>query len=151
MSTGLCSRELQVRYVRTGSRDVEWLSRLAPKLTPDEQTRAGRFLFAKDRLAFAVGRALVRQTLTQHAAEPSGGWQFVCNPHGKPELRPGPATPPVHFNISHCAGMVAAAFAWEREIGVDVECVDRGGATAEIARSYFAPEEVRVLESLPEQ
>jgi 4'-phosphopantetheinyl transferase len=121
-----------------------------PKLPPGEQAHAARYRFVKDRLAFALGRVLVRSTLSHYDRAPPGGWQFVWNSHGKPELYPSPDRLPFRFNISHCEGLVTAAFALGRDIGVDVEAVARCGARVAVANSCFAREEVRAIEVLPE-
>jgi 4'-phosphopantetheinyl transferase len=119
-----------------------------PLLTAEEQERALRFVFARDRLTFSLGRVLIRHLLTKHRPAPPEGWRFVLNPYGRPEL-PDPGTPPLRFNLSHCHGMVAAACVLDRDIGVDVERIDRKSATTDIARHFFSPAEVNALESLP--
>lgn len=150
-SDRLASCDLLVRYVNTGSGDEDAFARLRPQLTPDELARAARLHFARDRVAFAVGHVLVRRTLSEQPSAPPSGWPFVCNAHGKPELQPSEGGTQWRFNISHCAGMVMTGFGLDRDIGVDVESVDRFGAGLEIARFCFAPEEVRAIESAPEQ
>jgi 4'-phosphopantetheinyl transferase len=71
------------------------------------------------------------------------------NAYGRPELVVLPERMPVRFNISHCTGLVAAAFTTDHDVGLDVEPLDRKCSDVAIARSYFAPAEVRFLESLP--
>jgi 4'-phosphopantetheinyl transferase len=142
----LSAHDVEVRLVRTGGQDEEWFARLLQQLTPEERERAARFHFVKDRLTFALGRALVRKNLPECASTP-----FECNEFGKPEFVHSPGMPRYRFNISHCAGLVAVGFAIERDIGVDVEFVERRGASMDIARSYFAPAEVAWMESLPEK
>jgi 4'-phosphopantetheinyl transferase len=145
----LDSREIVVRYVSVADRHESALARLLPRLTAAEQTRAGRFRSAQDRLAFALGRGLVRTTLSQYDIAPPDGWQFVWNTHGKPELVPSSDRAPLRFSIAHCAGMVAVGVALGREIGVDVESVDGSRSATAIAHSCFTPDEVRIIESLP--
>jgi 4'-phosphopantetheinyl transferase len=113
-------------------------------LDPEERSRLDRFVFPKDRLSFALGRALVRSRL------PDGG-RFQLNAYGRPELSVLPGLPPPRFNISHCAGMVAAAFTTGQDVGLDVEPLDRRCADLTIARSYFAAAESRFIESQPEE
>jgi 4'-phosphopantetheinyl transferase len=151
MRVRVASGDVVVRYVSVGDDDEPALPRMLPQLTTGERDHAARFRFTRDRLAFALGRVLVRRTLSQFSSPPAGGWQFASNTYGKPELTGSPGAPPLRFNISHCAGMVTAAFALGRDIGVDVESVARSSAGAEIARTCFAPEEIRAIESLPER
>jgi len=155
MRDRLASDDVVVRYVSVGDDDGEGgepaLARMLPQLTTGERDHAARFRFTRDRLAFALGRVLVRRTLSQFGTAPTGGWQFASNAYGKPELTGSPGAPPLRFNISHCAGMVTAGFALGRDIGVDVEPVARSGAGAEIARTCFAAAEIREIESRPER
>jgi len=117
-------------------------------LDEEERARALRFVFPHDALAFAVGRALVRRILAAHRPPPSGGWRFVMNPYGRPEL-PDPGDPPLSFSLSHCRGLVAASCAPARAIGIDVERLDRDCAFLDIARSFYSPAEVEALAALP--
>lgn len=137
--------------MQTAAHDERLLTQLVPQLRSDEQVRASRFVLTKDRLAFALGRILVRKMLSHCTSTPPGDWEFVCNRYGKPGLRLPSGMPPFRFNISHCAGMVAAAFAVGHEVGVDVESLDRKLADPEIAHRYFAPQETNFLESLPDE
>ena len=74
----------------------------------------------------------------------------MTNAHGRPELDvPGGGRPPIGFNVSHTKGLVACAIAGTREVGVDVECVDRT-LTHDIADRFFAPREVADLRALPD-
>ena len=88
----------------------------------------------------------MRRLLSEHRPAPPGGWRFLLNPYGRPEL-PDPGDPPLRFSLSHCRGCVAAACVAGREIGVDVERVDRECDFAGIARSSFAPEESDVVQA----
>jgi 4'-phosphopantetheinyl transferase len=119
-------------------------TRFLPWLDAEERSRVDRFVFPKDRLAFALGRALVRSKM------PDGG-RFQMNEYGRPELSVLPGLPDLRFNISHCDGMVAAAFTTGQDVGLDVEPLDRRCADLTIARSYFAPQEIRFIESQPEE
>jgi 4'-phosphopantetheinyl transferase len=145
------SQTVEVCYLQTAAHDERYLTQLLMQLRSDERVSANRFALAKDRLAFALGRLLVRKMLSLYTAMPPGRWEFVCNRYGKPDLRLPSNMPQLRFNISHCDGMVAAAFAVGHEIGVDVESLDRKLADPEIARRYFAPEETNFLESLQDE
>jgi 4'-phosphopantetheinyl transferase len=117
--------------------------RFLPWLDPEERARVERFVFPKDRLSFALGRALVRSRLSDDG-------RFHMNAYGRPELSVLPGLPRLRFNISHCDGMVAAAFTIGQDVGLDVEPLDRRCADLTIARSYFAPPEVHFIEAQPE-
>lgn len=60
--------------------------------------------------------------------------------HGKPYL---PDYPHIHFNLSHCRGLIVCAFSKE-EIGVDAELIRPYNGRA--AKRIFAPEEIKFAE-----
>jgi 4'-phosphopantetheinyl transferase len=146
---GIDGHDVQVRYLRTDRLEEHSLPEFLRQLPVDEQNRAASFRFVKDRLAFALGRVLLRKTLSIYAIPPSGGWEFDSSKDRKPHLHRSTGTPPFTFNISHCAGIVAVGLALEREIGIDVESVNVARPEMEIVRSCFAPEEIQHMESLP--
>ena len=90
-------------------------------------TRMARLVFERDRRAFLITRALVRTMLSRYApVAPRGlahssptftaGPRFCDRPTGVPDLR---------FNISHTDGLIACAVTIGREVGVDVEHIER--------------------------
>ena len=83
-------------------------------------------------------------------AEPPEGWRFEEDAYGKPEVVRSAGAADLRFNISHCEGIVAAAFSLGRNVGVDVESVEHVVDYLDVARSQFAAAEVELLEALPE-
>lgn len=143
-------RSVHVDLVSTG--DAEAVAKresYLPLLAPGEHERMGRLVFARDRHRFLLTRALVRTMLSRYAAVAPADWQFIANVHGRPEiLNPPAGVPDLRFNISHTDGLIACAVTIGREIGVDVEHVNRR-LTQDVAARYFAPSEVAHLRSLP--
>lgn len=121
---------------------------LRPSLSIGEREQYHRFYFDRDRHAYLFAHVLLRRVLSQCHSIPEGLWEFLTGSHGKPFV----ASPPVdlHFSITHTAGMVACATSTDPEIGVDAERIDRKCKYLELARSIFAPAEVRALENGPE-
>jgi 4'-phosphopantetheinyl transferase len=117
-------------------------------LSADERAREGRFHFDADRERFVIGRALIRLQLSRYLGGDPRGWAFVTNAHGRPEMLATDGPVPLGFNVSHTRGMVACALASTRDVGVDVECVDRA-LTHDVADRFFAPAEVVALRALP--
>jgi 4'-phosphopantetheinyl transferase len=119
-------------------------------LSTDELARADRFVFAPDRVRYTLAHALVRHVLSRHAPLPPQAWRFFENDHGCPFVLDPPAgAPGLHFNLSHTRGLIAVGVVTGRDLGVDVEFVDRG-LTQDVAGRFFAPDEVRDLRGLPE-
>jgi 4'-phosphopantetheinyl transferase len=114
-----------------------------------ERARHDRLLRQTDRTSFLITRALVRTLLSRFVDVPAAEWTFTANAHGRPEaanLPPG--SPPLRFNISHTSGLVACAVTVGRDIGLDVEDIDRPVAH-DVAGRFFAPREVADLRALP--
>jgi 4'-phosphopantetheinyl transferase len=118
-------------------------------LSKDEHERMARLIFDRDRRAFLMTRALVRTMLSRYAPVAPGDWRFIANVHGRPEIldRP-PNAPDLRFNISHTDGLIACALTIGREVGVDVEHINRH-LTHDVAGRFFSPGEVSDLRSLP--
>ena len=129
--------------------------RLLDLLDTAERDRAARFVFERHRRQHIAAHALKRLMLSAMGGAPPRSWTFEAPSGGKPKVvtprvvtpAGGPGHGP-HFNISHCDGLVACAISDDLELGVDVEPVARK-APLDLAQTYFAPEEVRWLASLP--
>ena len=119
-------------------------------MSADERERMARLVFDRDRRSFLLTRALVRTMLSRYAAVPPAGWTFIANVHGRPEILDRPrGVPDLRFNLSHTDGLIACAVTIGREVGVDVEHIQRR-LTHDVAGRFFAPREVRDLKALPE-
>jgi 4'-phosphopantetheinyl transferase len=116
-------------------------------LSPDEKARKERFLLAKDRQQHVIARALVRTTLSRYADVRPQAWTFRTNRYGRPEIA-SPDVGPLQFNLSHTKGLVACIVAWDREIGIDVENLERPTSYVELAQRFFAPSEAAVVSAL---
>jgi 4'-phosphopantetheinyl transferase len=118
-------------------------------LTSDEITRGNRFLQEADRVRFIVARALVRTMLSRYVPVPPHAWRLRIEQYGKPEVANLPAAAPdLRFNLSHTEGLVACAVTVGRDVGVDVEHIQRA-LTHDVAERFFSPEEVTDLRALP--
>lgn len=110
-------------------------------MTSEELERGARFLFEPVREQFLVTRGLVRWVLSNYCDVEPHEWVFEAGPHGKPSvLRPDTQRPV--FNISHTAGLIICGVSQAGPLGVDVECLERDKPFEELARRYFAPDEV---------
>lgn len=132
-------------YAETGLNLPSLLPHLMARLDAAEQARARRFVRDETREVFSLAHALKRYALAEAGvAEP----RFLSGPHGKPELSPPQGEPPLRFNLTHTAGMVACAVVRGHDIGLDVEAVDRQiinrGA---IARYGFSAAETALLQN----
>lgn len=121
-----------------------------PLLCGDEMRRYERFLFEKDRRHFAVARALLRTGLSRYVDVSPDAWRFVTNRYGRPEISSPCGIPAIRFSLSHTGGMVACGFTLTRDLGVDVEDMQRRGKLVEVADHFFSEREVAELHTVPQ-
>jgi len=118
-------------------------------LSPDEQQRAQRFHFERDRVRFIAARGILRRCLGAFLETTADRVRFRYTEYGKPSLSVEFSSARINFNISHSGSSVLLAFSIGRELGVDIEEIRPDFATAEIAKRYFSALEVKTLRSLP--
>jgi 4'-phosphopantetheinyl transferase len=116
-------------------------------LTGEEQTRHRAFVFERHQREYLVTRGLVRTVLSRYRALAPAEWNFRRNEYGRPEIDP-PCE--LRFNLSNHPTLIACAVRQgEREIGCDVEPLQRGNEVLSIAHTVFAPRELAELRALP--
>jgi len=121
---------------------------LAARLSAEERARAERFHFARDRQRFVGTRGLLRGLLGRYLGIEPFALRFAYGPRGKPSVMAGPGPGRMRFNVSHSGGLALLAFAWDRELGVDIELERPVPEADSIARSHFAPAERAALSRL---
>lgn len=125
------------------------LDQYAALLDAEETARRQRFLFDRDRRAYAISHALLRTTLSHYAAVPPEQWVFTWNNYGRPEIDEPAAYRDLRFNLSHTRGAALVGVVKNLDLGVDLEMIDRDAACVELADRYFSPREVAELRSHP--
>jgi len=117
-------------------------------LSPDEQARAQRFRFARDRRRFEVGRVALRQLLASRLGTAPAAVVLSSIGHGKPVL--APVSGALHFNLSHSAGFALVAISPTAAVGIDVEGVGELADAAGLAQEHFSAAEHAEWLSLPQ-
>lgn len=125
------------------------LTQLAEMLAPDEQLRANRFHFERDRQRFIAGRGILRTILGRYLGCNGSELLFDYGPHGKPALAKPAAEPPLYFNLAHSGGLAVLALAYQQEVGVDVEHIRPITDMEQIVQRFFAQQEQATLLALP--
>lgn len=128
--------------------DPMLLQRYADLLAPEELVQCGRFQFESDRKRYLLTRAAARTLLAQACGAEAKALRFKRSPHGKPWLE---NAPPLSFNISHTAGLIAIAIVvgagWR--LGIDVENGGDRTAPLHVADRNFSRDEAHALRALP--
>lgn len=124
------------------------LAALATMLTLDERERAARFRFPEHRNRFIAGRGLLRELLGRYLDRPAATLRFEPGPHGKPVLAGADIGAELHFNLSHSSDRALYAVA-RREVGVDLERLDRNVNHAAIIERVCTPREWAAFQALP--
>ncbi|HEU4726932.1 MAG TPA: 4'-phosphopantetheinyl transferase superfamily protein [Kofleriaceae bacterium] len=123
------------------------LAVLARTLDPDEQARARRFHFERDRIAYTAARGALRTLAGRYLGVPPGELVFAYQAKGKPHL--DPAASDLCFNVSHSGNFALLAFTRGSEIGVDVERRRPLDDLLSLARISFSAAEYATLCGLP--
>jgi 4'-phosphopantetheinyl transferase len=142
--------DVHVWYVFSGQvTDAGLLRRFAAMLTPDETARRERFVFDRDRHQFLVTRGVLRTLVSNYIGISPADCVFTANRYGRPALTGLPPGIAVEFNLSHTSGLIAYALTREREIGIDVEDVERGRVDDDLPGRFFSSAEAAALAALP--
>lgn len=115
-------------------------------MSVDEQQRGDRIRSAKGRADFLGSRAWLRLLLGRYLGAEPAAVRFAVDARGKPQVVEGGS---LCFSLSRSAGSALIAVTRGRSVGVDVERA-RGVDHDGVAKRYFAPAEVDLLQGLPE-
>lgn len=122
---------------------------LRESLSPAEGRRADRFRFPLHRRRWIASRAALRTILGAYLDRPPREIAFERDPGGKPRLAGRPGDPDLRFNLAHSGEWAICAVAVGRDVGIDVERMRRDAPLVDLARRWFAPEEVEGLLAVP--
>ena len=127
------------------------------ELPTADRARAERFTFADGRRRYAMARAALRRILGRYleseppagAPVPHASLDIGTGPHGKPFLQWDGKAHELRFNLSHTGETAVLAVAWGREVGIDIESVNRPVAMEELAGRFFSPSEATAVMDAP--
>jgi 4'-phosphopantetheinyl transferase len=97
-------------------------------LSAEEQARAARFRFERDRFRWSHAHSALRAVLSRCVNTPPLELTFDLGPHGKP------STHGVEFNLSHAGGWAMIAVSASAPVGVDIEAIRENVDMAKLLR-----------------
>jgi len=124
---------------------------LSPLLSPDETTRAERFLLEVVRSRFIVSHGATRRILSRYLHTEPEAIRFTTSARGKPAVVATDLSPPIRFSLSHSEDVALCAVARDRELGVDVERLRPVAPWRHIADRTFAQDEIQALRAVDEE
>jgi 4'-phosphopantetheinyl transferase len=129
------------------SRDASTRRRFIAWLQPAERARYDGYHADIDRFMFLIGRAMARTLVGRALGVEPVRWPWREGPHGRPEIDLPDTN--VRFNVAHSAGLVACALARGRDVGVDVETLDRSPIDPRLIHRCSSPSETADIEARP--
>lgn len=123
--------------------------RYAATLSEDENARAERFYFDRDRNRFAAGRHALRHLLSGYLGLPAPQIEFSYSKYGKPDVKHLPEGLPLRFNVSHCEQWALIGLTLSHRVGVDIERIRLLDDVDGMARSCFSSRELDQFLAVP--
>jgi 4'-phosphopantetheinyl transferase len=114
-------------------------------LHADEQARADRFYFARDKRRFTTARAVLRIVLSRYLMVAPERLEFTFNNHGKPSVN---NTQKLHFNLSHSGERALLAVGQYHPVGIDIEQFSLRPYEG-IAKNMFSEQEFNQFMKVP--
>ena len=113
-----------------------------------EQHRAMKIMHAQKRAMYKNGRIALRKLVCAHTKINNAALTFSRGARGKPMLANACAAGKLKFNYALSADFGLYAFAWNREVGVDLEIAPRN-LSAQLVQKKFTAAERRAIFAQP--
>jgi 4'-phosphopantetheinyl transferase len=125
------------------------IQNLRRTLSREEEMRASKLYFEKDRNAFIIAHGALRTILSRYLDIEPDQLRFCHNPYGKPTLDFPSNEFQLNFNLSHSHELALYAFTYSRQIGIDIEYMRPDVEYEELAQHSFSQYENALFLSLP--
>ena len=125
--------------------DPDAVARTIASLPGADRARAAKYRVDRDRAMFLGGRVMARTLVAGALGLDRDGWQWREGERGRPEI--GQPATPLRFNLAHSAGLVVCALANGRDVGVDVEDLERDALDRRLVHRYCAPAEAADIDA----
>lgn len=127
------------------------LAEFQSSLSAEEESRANRFHFSRDRSRFVVSRGVLRVLLSIYLRTSPAAVKLATDDNGKPFVLAGEhstSRTPIRFNTSHSESWAVFAFSRELELGIDIEYFQREVDHEAILERHFSDVERTQLRAL---
>lgn len=115
-------------------------------LSPSELRKSSKFRFPKDRLVYLTGRGILRKLSGEMLKTPADQLVIKEGQYGKPFFEGFEKNLP--FNLSNSGNFISIAFEFsQRDIGLDIEIIDKSFNYWEMAGYYFSKKECDTIYS----
>jgi 4'-phosphopantetheinyl transferase len=131
------------------SRPVETIESFSVFLSEAEQCRAKEYVRDLDRNWFIRRRITLRRLLGDILSCDPRNIEIRADPFGKPFVTPDAQSRPFSFSMSHSRDRAIFAFAYDRQVGIDLEYRDPGIEALKMAGVICTPDERARLAALP--
>lgn len=131
------------------TRPVETVEGQSDFLSEAEQYRAKEYARDCDRIRFIRRRIALRRLLGTLLSRDPRSIVIRTDPSGKPFVVPDARSGPLSFSMSHSRDWAIFAFAYKRQVGIDLECRDPAIETLKMAEVICTPAERARLAALP--
>ncbi|WP_051928059.1 4'-phosphopantetheinyl transferase family protein [Nitrosococcus oceani] len=140
--------EVHVWIARLDStpRERELLQKI---LGADERKRAQSFVYEADYCRYIAGRGILRSLLANYLGLRPEVITFAYGSYGKPRLAYPLAESDLRFNLSHAGAWIVYAIAHRREVGIDIELLQRDVAWRALVPWVFSATEQAALSETP--
>lgn len=126
--------------------DDSVVARARDCLNPQEKQDNQTLQDSQMRKRHALSRGVLRHLLSQRIPQSPQQIALTTNANGKPALAAHDHR--LFFNVSHSGDYLAIALSEIAELGVDIEATNTPRAFTRLAKRYFAPDEIAMLDTL---
>jgi len=130
-------------------RDPLYVQSIYKHLSKDEQKKAERFFFDKDRKNYIVARGFLRVVLSRYLDKNPNELRFLYNCYGKPRLLGFQGFGNITFNVSHSRSIALFVITRYREVGIDLEYILPDFDFMQAAEQFFSFRENAALREIP--
>ncbi len=146
----LNENEVHIYYVMINSAK-QFIPFLKKYLSNEEKLKVMKYIFEKDRAIQMISRSVLKNILSRYLSDKTEDVIFSYNQFGKPFISENKNPDSIRFNLSHSGNMILYAVSRKRNVGIDVQEINKTVSVTDIIEHYFSDHEIAQFKSLPEE